>query len=202
MTYYYGDESKHIMAVTSLGDVVNHNSVHYSPGIFKQSVMLLVDSRHRDKSRYVLPNKFEVVMPCVLRDVYSVELVSLYFPLKVDLAEPYILVSIPKLSRDISIMPNQTRNEMFEGNGCQDLFHVVPVSNQFLVQGQVYVKWERDVNSVRAIKRYYSTGCKLDTFEMSLETFLPGPPGPNPQFAYPMDPNDVVTAVFEVVYFH
>ena len=202
MTFYYGDDSKQVRAVSSLGEIVTHDSVHYAPGIFKTSVTVLADSRHRDKHRYVLPNKFEVAMPCVLHDVYSVELVSLMFPLKVDLADPYVLVVAPKLARDMHIMPNQTANEAFEGNRCNGVFHMVPVSKQFLLQGQVYVKWQRDIDGDRAVKRFYSSGCKLDKFEIALETFLPGPAGPNPQFTYPVDPNDVVVAVFEVVYFH
>lgn len=199
MTYFHGRESRMQRNITSLGEIVAYEDVYSTPGLNLESSLFVVDSRHRDKTLWPLPNRFEVVLPCKMNDVFSVELVHLLFPLKTDLADPYILLVAPKLARETHLMPNQTKGEQFEGNSCNDVFAFVPVSRQFVQQQQILVDWHRDTASHRAIRRFFTPGCKLDRFEVSLQTFLPGPADTN--FLLPLDPNDVVVAVFEIVAF-
>ena len=199
--FFHGSDSRLMRSHTTLGEVVSYEDVYSRPGLNLESSTFVVDSRHRDKTVYPLPGRFEVVLPCKMNDVFSVELVYLSFPLKVDLSDPYVLVASQRLASNLHLMPNQTRSERFEGNSCNDVFAFVPVSHQYQHQGLLYVEWRRELTSVRAIRRYFTPGCKLDRFDVSLETFLPGPAGPTPPFQIPFDPNDVVVAVFEIVAF-
>lgn len=188
------------MTVVSM-DGTHHNRMCHQRGLCVDSIVFSVDARNRDKNLYPSPGAFEIVLPAPVHDVCSIELLNIVLPLKSDLADPYLVLRSRRLMGGTSFMymANQTSNELHEGGGCADVLLVFHPARLLTVAGQLYMLWERDLCGTRAIKRFHAPGCRLDRFDVAIETYLDGPEGPLPRHSYPLNPTDTVHMTWEIV---